>query len=211
MPTPTHLLYLHGFRSSPHSTKARQTQARLHAINARRAAAGRPAVHWLCPQLPPSPRQAMDEVLRSVEGVEPARLALAGSSLGGFYATYLAHRLGCRAALLNPAVNPARDLRAQIGVLTAWHDPGTSFAFTAEHVHELRDLEVGDLSLVVPDPWRYLAVIARDDEVLDWREMAARYAGAQCRIVDHGGHALVNYATEHLDAVLDFLGIGAPA
>ena len=57
----------------------------------------------------------MDEVLRSVEGVEPARLALAGSSLGGFYATYLAHRLGCRAALLNPAVNPARDLRAPPG------------------------------------------------------------------------------------------------
>ena len=208
---PSHLLYLHGFRSSPRSTKARQTGERLHAINARRNAAGRPPVRWLCPQLPPSPRQAMDEVLRSVEGVEPARLALVGSSLGGFYATYLAHRLGCRAALLNPAVNPARDLSAQIGVLTAWHDPGSPFVFTAAHVRELHDLEVGDLSLAVPNPWRYLVVIARDDEVLDWRDMAARYAGAQCRIVDHGGHALVNYATEHLDVVLDFLGIGAPA
>ncbi len=207
---PSHLLYLHGFRSSPRSTKARQTGERLDAINAQRTAAGKLPVRWLCPQLPPSPRQAMDEVLRSVEGVEPARLALVGSSLGGFYATDLAHRLGCRAALLNPAVNPARDLRAQIGVLTAWHDPGSSFVFTAEHVRELHDLEVGDVSLAVPDPARYLAVIARDDEVLDWREMAARYAGAQCRIVDHGGHALVNYAAEHLDTVLDFLGIGAP-
>lgn len=206
MLTPTHLLYLHGFRSSPQSAKARQTGERLANINARRSAAGEPRIQWLCPQLPPSPARAIDDVLRTLDVVEPARLALVGSSLGGFYATYLAHRLGCYAALLNPAVNPARDLCAQIGELTAWHDSSMSFAFTAEHVQELHALEVGDLSIAVPAPWRYMAVIARDDDVLDWREMAARYAGGQCHIVEQGGHALVNYAAQHLDAVLGFLG-----
>ena len=44
----THLLYLHGFRSSPQSFKAQRLQDWLRAH--------RPDVHWWCPQLPPSPR-----------------------------------------------------------------------------------------------------------------------------------------------------------
>ena len=54
--TPSHLLYLHGFRSSPQSFKAQRLQAWL--------AAHRPEVHWWCPQLPPSPREAMALVQR---------------------------------------------------------------------------------------------------------------------------------------------------
>jgi predicted esterase YcpF (UPF0227 family) len=207
MHAPTHLLYLHGFRSSPQSAKALQTGARLQAINATRSLHQLKPVHWLCPQLPPSPAQAMTEVLALVHDVAPGRLALVGSSLGGFYATYLAQRLDGRAALLNPAVNPARDLRSQIGELTAWNDPQLAFHFTAEHVRELHALELGDLSRPVSDASRYLAVIAQDDEVLDWREMATRYAGCAMRLVPSGGHGLSDYTAQHLDAVLDFLGI----
>ena len=211
MPTPSHLLYLHGFRSSPLSTKAQQTAARLLAINGSRSSLGLPPVIWLCPQLPPSPRQAIRDVLQTLQGLTPENIALVGSSLGGFYATWLAHHLGCRAALLNPAVNPARDLCAQIGELSAWHDPLQHFVFTQQHVDELRALQVGDLSSPVPDPWRFLAVIARDDELLDWHESTARFAGSTLRLADGGGHALDNYAHDHLDAVLAFLGIGPTA
>jgi predicted esterase YcpF (UPF0227 family) len=207
MHAPTHLLYLHGFRSSPQSAKALQTGARLQAINATRSLHQLKPVHWLCPQLPPSPAQAMTEVLALVHDVAPGRLALVGSSLGGFYATYLAQRLDGRAALLNPAVNPARDLRSQIGELTAWNDPQLAFHFTAEHVRELHALELGDPNRPVSDASRYLAVIAQDDEVLDWREMATRYAGCAMRLVPSGGHGLSDYTAQHLDAVLDFLGI----
>ena len=210
MTTPSHLLYLHGFRSSPLSAKAQQTATRLLAINRARCSVVLPPVVWVCPQLPPSPTQAIGEVLQALQGIEPQRIALVGSSLGGFYATWLAHHLGCRAALLNTAVNPARDLRAQIGTLSAWHDPSQHFVFTQEHVEELEALQVSDLSHPVPDPWRFLAVIARDDEVLDWRESAARYAGGALRVADRGGHALENYAQDHLDAVLAFLGINPP-
>ena len=209
MPAPSHLLYLHGFRSSPQSAKALVTGARLQVIRNERRRRGLEPVQWLCPQLPPSPAQAMTEMLALVGHVAPGRLALVGSSLGGFYATYLAHQLQARAVLLNPAVNPARDLRTQIGELTAWHDPQSAWHFTAEHVHELHALEVGSLTSAVPEASRYLALIAQDDEVLDWREMAARYAGGHLRIVPRGGHALTDYATHHLDAVLDFLGIHA--
>src|SRR5688572_12392901 len=119
MAAPTHLLYLHGFRSSPRSFKAQRMAAWLHTH--------RPHVQWCCPQLPPSPSDAMQQVLDSVAAWPPDGMAVAGSSLGGFYATVVAERLGCPAVLLNPAVNPARDLAAHVGEQTAFHDPADHF------------------------------------------------------------------------------------
>ena len=190
--TPTHLLYLHGFRSSPRSFKAQRLQAWL--------AAHRPEVHWWCPQLPPSPRAAMALVREGIEAWPAASSAVLGSSLGGFYATAVAQATGWPAVLLNPAVDPARDLAAYIGELTAFHDPEQHFFFRAEYVDELRDLVVP----AITHPERFFAVIAKGDEVLDWREMAARYAGAQMRLLEGGDHALSDF-DEHLPHILSFL------
>lgn len=190
--TPTHLLYLHGFRSSPRSFKAQRLQAWL--------AAHRPEVHWWCPQLPPSPRAAMALVRQGIEAWPAASSAVLGSSLGGFYATAVAQATGWPAVLLNPAVDPARDLAAYIGELTAFHDPEQHFFFRAEYVDELRDLVVP----AITHPERFFAVIAKGDEVLDWREMAARYAGAQIRLLEGGDHALSDF-DEHLPHILSFL------
>jgi predicted esterase YcpF (UPF0227 family) len=109
----THLLYLHGFRSSPQSTKAHRvaTWVREH----------RPDVVWACPQLPPSPRDAMTLAAAATRAWPGQLTAVIGSSLGGFYATALAEQTGCRAVLLNPAVDPARDLAAYIGEQQTWH------------------------------------------------------------------------------------------
>lgn len=206
MPAPT-LLYLHGFRSSPASSKARATARRVEQINQERIEADELPVRWLCPQLPASPAEAIALCRDLLGDASPDDLCLIGSSLGGFYATYLANTLGCRAALLNPAVDPARDLRAQIGTQTAWHDPGLAFTFTAEHVQELLALEIGDLRQPVPHPERFYAVVAKGDEVLDWREMAARYAGTTLTLLDGGDHALSDYALHHLDPVLRWCGL----
>ena len=103
----THLLYLHGFRSSPHSFKARMLAAWL--------AAHRPDVTWWCPQLPASPREAIELAKRGTADWPRDGQAVLGSSLGGFYATVLAERWGCPAVVMNPAVDPARDLAAYIG------------------------------------------------------------------------------------------------
>ena len=59
---------------------------------------------------------------------------------------------------------------------------------------------------VITRPERYLAVIAKGDEVLDWREMSARYAGCQMRLIEGGDHALSDFE-KHLPAVLHFLGL----
>lgn len=190
--TVTHLLYLHGFRSSPRSTKAQQMAARV--------ARDHPRVTWCCPQLPPSPAAAWALIEQTVADWPREAMAVVGSSLGGFYATRLAALTGCRAVLLNPAVDPARDLAAHIGEQTAWHDPTQRFFYRPEYGQELRELVVGAL----PDPARVLLVAATGDEVLDWREMVARYPGSPHLIVSGSDHALSDF-TDHLDAIIDHL------
>lgn len=191
MPT-THLLYLHGFRSSPLSTKARQVAAHV--------AQHHPGVTWWCPQLPPSPKAAMDLVLQRIADWPRDTMAVIGSSLGGFYAACVAQATGCRAALLNPAVHPARDLARHIGEHAAWHDPSQHFFFTPAYVDELRALEPGPLR----EPQQVMAVIAKGDEVLDWREMVARYPGSRILLLEGGDHALSGFEAQ-LPAVLEFL------
>ena len=190
----THLLYLHGFRSSPQSAKARQMAARV--------AADHPGVTWWCPQLPPSPAEAAALIERGTADWPAERMAVVGSSLGGFYATWMAERTGCKAVLLNPAVDPARDLAAHIGEQTAWHDPAEHFFFRPEYIDELRALQTGPLT----HPERTFAVIAKGDELLDWREMTARYASARIRLLEGSDHALSDF-DDHIDAVLEFLAL----
>jgi predicted esterase YcpF (UPF0227 family) len=193
MPT-THLLYLHGFRSSPQSAKAKKMAALV--------AARYPDVTWWCPQLPPSPRDAMALLEQGLSDWPPGAMAVIGSSLGGFYATAVAERLGCKAVLLNPAVDPARDLAHYIGEQTTWHQPDEHFFFEARFIEELRALQAGALK----NPENYLALIAKGDEVLDWREMTARYAGATLALLEGGDHALSDFDA-HLPLILDFLDL----
>ncbi len=193
MPT-THLLYLHGFRSSPQSTKARMMAARM--------AQDCPQVTWWCPQLPPSPREAMTLVSEGIKNWPHASMAVVGSSLGGFYASRVAETRGCKAVLLNPAVNAARDLAKYVGEHSSWHDPSERFVFEAAYVDELRAWEVTGMAR----PDNYFAIIAKGDEVLDWREMTARYPGAHIRLLEGGDHALTGFDS-HLDTVLTFLGL----
>ena len=192
----THLLYLHGFRSSPQSFKARWMADWL--------ARHRPEVRWWCPQLPPSPREAMELVQGELARWPVERMAVMGSSLGGFYATVVAERSGCRAVLLNPAINPARDLAGHIGELTSFHNPDDHFYFRPEYVTQLRLLT----PRAITRPERYFAVIAKGDEILDWHEMSARYAGASMRLIEGGDHALTDFDQE-LPHVLRFLGLMA--
>ena len=163
-----------------------------------------PRVTWWCPQLPPSPREALGLLAHGTAGWPVDRMAIVGSSLGGFYATAMAERLGCHAVLLNPAVDPARDLARHIGETQAWHSE-ERFFFLPSHVDELRRMTPGELQ----KPSRYFAVIATGDEVLDWREMSQRYRGAHLRIVEGSDHALSDFDT-HLPHLLHFLKL-APA
>jgi predicted esterase YcpF (UPF0227 family) len=188
----SHLLYLHGFRSSPQSTKARLVAAKV--------ARELPHVSWWCPQLPPSPREAMALVMDGIAAWPRAGMGVIGSSLGGFYATHVAHETGCPSVLLNPAVDPARDLDRHVGEQSSWHDPAERFFFEPAFVDELRALEHAGL----PCPEDTFAIIAKGDEVLDWREMTARYRRARIKLLEGSDHALSDFE-DHIDEVLGFL------
>ena len=188
----THLLYLHAFLSSPQSAKPR--------MMATHVAQHHPQVHFWCPQLPPSPRAAMALVSTGIADWPQQCMAVVGSSLGGDYASWVAQQTGCASALLNPAVHPARDLERYIGEQSTWHDPAERFFFEPHFIDELRALDVSAQPAAGPQ----LAVIAKGDELLDWREMVARYPQAELRLLEGGDHALSSFA-EHLDAIAQFL------
>jgi predicted esterase YcpF (UPF0227 family) len=194
MPT-SHLLYLHGFRSSPKSFKAQMLGQHIQQLP------GQP-VTWACPQLPPSPAEAMALLQATVKGWPTDTMAVVGSSLGGFYAAVLAEQFGCRAAVINPAVEPARDLARYIGEQTSFHDPQDRFFFRAEFIAEFEALA----------PWpitraeRYWALIAKGDEVLDWREMSARFPGAHLKLLEGSDHAVSDF-DRHMPDLLRWLGL----
>jgi hypothetical protein len=193
------ILYLHGFRSSPQSFKARLIAERLQAL-------GRGA-EYFCPQLPASPRDAIALASAIVKRFAPADVTLIGSSLGGYYATWLAEQAGCRAVLLNPAVKPPRDLEKYVGVTTAYHSD-ERFEFKREYIDELQALGVDKITL----PQRYFLIAATGDEVLDWREMVAHYPGARQCVIDGSDHGISGFE-HYVDQVLGFCdaGDGAPA
>ena len=195
----THLLYLHGFRSSPQSAKARWMAGWV--------AQHRPDLVWECPQLPPSPAAALEAIGAIVAGWPAATSGVIGSSLGGFYATIVAEMLACRAVLVNPAVDPARDLAAHIGRQTMYHAQDESFDFRAEYVDELRAMTP---PAPLAHPENILAIIAKGDEVLDWREMTARYAHGPMKLIAGSDHGLTDFET-HVPDLLRHLGLDRPA
>ena len=187
-----HLLYLHGFRSSPRSFKARVVQQRMEAAGL--------SGNLICPQLPPSPKAAMALVLTLVQRYAD-NLAIIDSSLGGFYATWLAERFGCRAALINPAVDPLQDLDKHVGITTEWHT-GEPFEFKREYIAELQALVVP----AITRPERYFLIAATGDEVLDWREMVAHYPLARQTVIQGSDHGIAEFA-DYLDEVLAFCDV----
>ncbi len=196
------LLYLHGFRSSPQSSKAKLMAAKVQLARRKRA-----GVEWFCPQLPASPAQAFELAWNWAAPTDDATrklpLAVIGSSLGGFYAAALTERLlragmYARCVLLNPAPYPARDLAAHIGNQKNWHNDG-DFLFTQQHVEELKLIETQAFTR----PERYMAIITQGDEILDWREMTQRYPAGTMRLIEGGDHAISDFEM-YADEVLAF-------
>ncbi len=184
------ILYLHGFRSSPQSTKARLMAA--HFANTEH--------RFVCPQLPASPAVAIEVARELIEdrGDAANDWALIGSSLGGFYATFLAEAYGCRAALLNPAVMPGDDLAGYVGELTSYHS-GEPFEWRAEYLYELAELQISHIT----QPERYFLLAATDDEVLDWRQMRDHYPGAHQHIIEGSDHAITGFPA-YIEQVAEF-------
>ena len=190
----TLLVYLHGFRSSPRSSKAVMTGEGIKAISSPEN-----LIEWYCPQLLASPKESMAMVEDHIKRSGADRIVVVGSSLGGFYANYLAEKYGCKAVVLNPAVRAARELAPHVGMMTAY-DSDEPFDFRPEYIDELKSLQVDKIS----NPSQYFLIAAKGDELLDWQEMVDFYPGAKQLVLEGSDHGIADYA-DHLPQVLKFI------
>src|SRR5262249_36249120 len=134
----------------------------------------------------------------TLRGAEPRGVTLVGSSLGGYYATFLAERFGVRAVLVNPAVKPYEGLRAYLGPQRNLYTGGV-YELTEKHLEELQALDVEQPTRME----RYYLMVTTGDEVLDYRVAVRKYAGAKQLVVPGGDHGFSTFV-EHMDSVLDF-------
>ena len=191
------IVYLHGFRSSPQSSKAQRLKARMAAL-------GLGDLFW-CGQLPPSPRAAIALAERQIAAARApgAPVTVVGSSLGGYYATHLAEKHGLRAVLVNPAVVAHLSLAEFVGTQTNLYT-GEAFEFRPEYLDELRALEVPRISRSQD----FLLLAETGDEVLDYRQAVAKYAGCRQVVLEGGDHSFTRW-DDYLDEILRFAGLPA--
>ena len=182
------IVYLHGFNSSPQSHKARLLQRYMGERGLER--------DFACPALPPEPRAAV-RAIRDLVGRQA--VCYVGSSLGGFYATYLVEAQGGKAVLINPAIEPHVGLRSYLGPQRNLYT-GEPYELTQAHLEEWRELYVTHITAQ-----RYLLLVETADEVLDYRQALKRYASAEQIVIEGGDHSLRSFP-EHLATILRFAG-----
>lgn len=185
------ILYLHGFRSSPQSWKIQELHKAMQARGQ--------DDQLLAPALPVAPAEAM-ALLESILQKASGPVTLVGSSLGGFYATWLAEKYDLRAVLINPAVAAQGVLKHLLGVQTNLHT-GESFEFTQVHVEQLAVLDVHS-----PSPARYLLLVEKGDEVLDYVRAVERYRGCEQVVLEGGNHSFTKFP-DLIPKILEFAGL----
>jgi uncharacterized protein len=186
------IVYLHGFNSAPSSHKARTMAAYLEARGLGNL--------FVCPALPHRPEEAI-ALIEELPALQVAsKVTFVGSSLGGFYATWLAEKYECRAVLIQPAVFPHVGLKAYVGPQKNLYT-GAEYELTAGHLEGWQKLVAGQI-----DSERYLLLLETGDEVLDYREAVHKYEGARMVIREGGDHMLQSFP-EHLPRMLRFAGI----
>jgi len=193
------IAYVHGFNSGSASFKGRQLAKAVAAL----PAAVRP--EYDLPQLSHQPAEAMRALCGWVESGARDGLTFVGSSLGGFYATYLAERYGANAVLINPALAPDRDLAPYVGIQSNPYT-GETYELTTEHFAEMSALKVAHITR----PERYLLLVQTGDEVLDYRQAVVFYGGAWQFVQGGGDHAFRDFAAQ-IPPLLRFAGVDAAA
>ncbi|RCX26167.1 YqiA/YcfP family alpha/beta fold hydrolase [Thioalbus denitrificans] len=191
-PTPA-ILYIHGFNSSPESHKARILVARMEALGL--------GDRIRVPALSDRPERAALQLEAEVERLLPGGLALVGSSLGGYYATWLAERHGLRAVLVNPAVRPYELLADYLGPQQNLYT-GERYELVAEHITALRALDVERVS----HPGRFLLLLQSGDETLDFRQALRKYPDSPRILMAGGSHGFENFEAV-AERVLRFCGV----
>lgn len=190
------VLYIHGFLSSPQSFKAVETRQWL--------ANHRPQVDFICPHLPPYPDQAAD-ILRQCVQQAPGPVGVMGSSLGGFWATWLVETLGLRALLINPSVDPMKLLPQFIGQSVKNYHTGDSYCLTEQHLIELSRYH----QPVIKRCDNYWLLVQAGDETLDYRLAVDKYRACRQTVEPGGDHSFQGF-NRYIEQGVDFVVQDSP-
>jgi uncharacterized protein len=184
------LIYLHGFNSSPDSHKANLLRDYLSAQGM--------ADQFLCPSLPHTPKDAIEQAEKLIRAHQAENITLIGSSLGGYYAIYLSERFNLKSVLINPAIRPYLSLESYLGSQENIYTH-EKYVFTREHIRQLRDLHV----INVNQPERFLLLTQTGDEVLNYRDAVDKLKGSVQVVIEGGDHGFQNFSS-YLDTILSF-------
>ena len=187
------LLYIHGFNSSPESHKASALKQWL--------AAQHPQISYEVPYLKPYPAESIAQLGHIVERYKnkDETVGLMGSSLGGFYAAYLAEKYNLRVVLINPSIRPFELLSEYIGENQNFYNKDR-YLFEQKHVDELKQFFVPEHA----HPENLLLMVQTGDEALDFKEATAKYTGSQ-NIIEYGGDHSFQQFERWYDYTLHFL------
>lgn len=189
------LLYIHGFNSSPQSHKASAFRAWLEKNH--------PAVRHETPYLRPYPVEALSQLETIICSclAKQERVALVGSSLGGFYAAWLAEKYGLRAVLVNPSVRPFELLSRYIGENKNYHN-NDHYVFEQKHVDELKGFYVSTHK----QPESLLLMVQTGDEALDFKEATAKYFASR-NVIEYGGDHGFQAFERWFEYIMEFLDV----
>lgn len=188
----SHLLYIHGFLSSPQSLKAVQTHDWLSQH--------RPDITWHCPFLAPYPAQTQNTLEEIVEQYKTEQLALIGSSLGGFWSTWLVEKYDVKAVLINPAVQPSMLKSDYLNMELKNYHTEDSYILTEQHADELMMANIAHIKRYN----NYWVLLQTGDETLDYRLAEEKYQGCKQSVEQGGDHSFQDY-DKHISEIIKFL------
>ena len=189
-----YLVYIHGFNSSENAHKANQLKQECERLGV--------ADSLIIPRLNWQPKAAIKQLEKIIEANLSQGVCLFGSSLGGFYATYLAHKYQLKSIVLNPAVGAPHLIEKHLGEQTNYHT-GEVYTLTPEHITQLVEL---DIPLTQPD--LFWLMLQKGDETLNYQTALDFYKGVQTSLEEGGSHSFDGFE-RYLDSVLDFANIKA--
>ncbi|GAA6172184.1 esterase [Colwellia sp. KU-HH00111] len=200
----TNILFIHGFNSSPLSHKAELTRQYFQQYY--------PSINFICPQLATSPKAAILQLESIIEDATPlgthdgpkaTQWLLIGSSLGGYFASYLANTYQLAVVLINPAIKPYELLEDYIGEQKNPYT-GITYQVTTEHMHDLKMIEQSAPNIDEQQKNNYLVMVQTGDEVLDYQQAVEKYQHCRLIIEQGGDHSFVGFETK-LPIIADFL------
>jgi len=192
------ILYIHGFNSSPLSVKAKQTRHNLSE--------NFPQVQFYCPQLVSNPKGVINQLEQIIKSSQSNSLwYLIGSSLGGYFASYLSEKYDFPCVLINPAIKPFELLKDYIGEQL---NPYTEevYQVTKAHIIDLKAIEPKAPNFDLKLKNNYLVMVQTDDEVLNYQQAVEKYQHCRLVVEQGGDHSFVNFE-QHLPAIADFFNL----